>query len=324
MTQGQMSPVQTWSTDEVPQHERFQSWSEKVRTLHINWDLTAPDEDDYAAEIRYRGTGNIRIAEVQCSAFTGRRPPRAHGSETIGIQLQVDGEMTCTYGEETFTLTPGDLFIWDRSQGGGFESRGEHRQISLLMPTTRVPPALLAALASLRPLPTGPGTGELALIASHMRGISRELGHLSDDAVNRAINGLLDLLDCALAPNPEASSGHRAALLVEIQKYIASHLGDRDLSVSSIAAAHWISVRTLHTIFAESGTSVARSILRQRLERCRSDLASATDATTVTSVAYRWGFSDTAHFSRAFKKEFGVPPTAVMPHLRTPAEKTRN
>jgi AraC-like DNA-binding protein len=29
---------------------------------------------------------------------------------------------------------------------------------------------------------------------------------------------------------------------------------------------------------------------------------------TVTEIAYKWGFSGQAQFSRAFKAQFGVPP----------------
>jgi len=314
-----MTQVQTWSTDQIPEPERFGAWSEKVRALHMDWDLDTPVEQGYSARIRYRGMGNLRIAEVSCSAFGGQRVPSAEGSGIVGIQLQLSGRMTCAYGQDQFTLTPGDLFIWDGDHGGTFQSDGEHQQLSLLMPVARVPKSIISTLERGRPLATGSGSGELSLVAGQLRGVVSELDQLSDDAVNRAVNGLLDLLDSAPAPDQEASFGQRATLLAEIQKYITAHLEDRQLSVGSIAAAHWISVRTLHLIFAESGTSVARSILQQRLEHCRRDLASASETTTVTSVAFRWGFSDTAHFSRTFKKEFGVPPTAVIPQFRTPS-----
>jgi len=31
----------------------------------------------------------------------------------------------------------------------------------------------------------------------------------------------------------------------------------------------------------------------------------------VTEIAFRWGFKDSAHFSRAFKREFGISPSEV-------------
>jgi AraC-like DNA-binding protein len=31
----------------------------------------------------------------------------------------------------------------------------------------------------------------------------------------------------------------------------------------------------------------------------------------VTEIAFRWGFKDSAHFSRSFKREFGISPSEV-------------
>lgn len=308
-----MTEVQTWSTDPIPQAARFTAWSDKVQALHLDWDLSSPKMDDYAAHIRYRRTGNARLAEVRCEAFEGRRNPAPEKPPIVGVQLQISGRLTCTYGGNRFTLQPGDLFVWDSLHEGSFESAGQHRQLSLLVPASRVPKSLASTHGAGRPLAARPGTGVLALVAEQFCGVIREMEQLNDDAVNRAVTGLLDLLDAAIAPVADVDAGQRSELLVDIQQYILDRLDDRQMTVGSIAAAHWISVRTLHLVFSDSGTSVARWIRRQRLERSRRELSNATDSTTVTDVAFRWGFSDASHFSRAFKQEFGVSPTAVMP-----------
>ena len=308
-----MTEVQTWSTDLLPENARFGAWAEKMRALHMDWDLSTPVEDNYAARIRYRSTRNVKVADVRCSALVGQHVPSADTPDLVGIQLQLSGRLMCTYGDDQFTIEPGDLFIWDSDRGGTFDSDGQHRQLSLLVPMERVPQSIASMLGGSRPLAARPGAGTLSIAADQLRGITREMDHLSDDAVNRTVNSLLDLLDAAVAPAQGTASGERAALLATVQQYILERLDDRRMSVSSVAEAHGFSVRTLHLVFSESGTSVARWTRQQRLERCRRELSGASDSTTVTEVAFRWGFSDTAHFSRAFKQEFGVPPTAVMP-----------
>lgn len=308
-----MTEVQTWSTDPIPQAARFTAWADQVQALHLDWELSSPKLDDYAARIRYHRTGNARLAEVSCEAFQGRRNPAPENPAIVGVQLQVSGHLTCTYGGNRFTLQPGDLFVWDSLQPGTFESDGQHRQLSLLVPASRVPKSLAATHGASRPLAAHPGAGILSLVADQFSCLIREMEQLNDDAVNRTVTSLLDLLDAAIAPVADADAGQRSELLDDIQQYILDRLDDRQLTVSSIAAAHWISVRTLHLVFSESGTSVARWVRRQRLERSRRELSNATESTTVTDVAFRWGFSDASHFSRAFKQEFGVSPTAVMP-----------
>jgi AraC-like DNA-binding protein len=61
---------------------------------------------------------------------------------------------------------------------------------------------------------------------------------------------------------------------------------------------------------------VAEWIRERRLERCRGDLANpAMSDSSITDIALRWGFSDSAHFSHCFRKEFAVSPR----HFRSAA-----
>ncbi|MCB0300825.1 MAG: helix-turn-helix transcriptional regulator, partial [Calditrichaeota bacterium] len=48
-------------------------------------------------------------------------------------------------------------------------------------------------------------------------------------------------------------------------------------------------------------------IRSQRLQRAAELLLQ--NAGNVAEIAYRVGFSDQAHFTRSFKKQFGCPPT---------------
>jgi AraC-like DNA-binding protein len=57
---------------------------------------------------------------------------------------------------------------------------------------------------------------------------------------------------------------------------------------------------------------VSTWIRSRRLDRCRRELVDPLAAhRPVGEVAARWGFPDAAHFSRAFRAEFGEPPSVV-------------
>ncbi|MEU8386459.1 helix-turn-helix domain-containing protein [Streptosporangium sp. NPDC048865] len=107
-----------------------------------------------------------------------------------------------------------------------------------------------------------------------------------------------------------------------VDAFVERHLGDPALTPDGIAAAHGISTRHLYTLFREEGRTVAAWIRERRLERCRRDLAdpSLRDR-SIHAIAARWGFTDKAHFSRAFRARYdmtpsdcrhGLPPTAVL------------
>jgi AraC-like DNA-binding protein len=77
-----------------------------------------------------------------------------------------------------------------------------------------------------------------------------------------------------------------------------------------------ISLRTLHRLFALSGTTVSSWLRAARLERCWRDLRDPTHrSSTVAAVAFSWGFSDLRTFNRAFTARYGMTPSAARRQL---------
>ncbi|QFR01001.1 helix-turn-helix domain-containing protein [Streptomyces phaeolivaceus] len=108
---------------------------------------------------------------------------------------------------------------------------------------------------------------------------------------------------------PGAPSG-RSPLVARVLRFIDEHLADADLSPEVIAGAHHISVRYLHKLFQDEGTTVGRWIQRRRLEECRRDLVlGIRNRRTIASVAGRWGFLSATHFSRVFRAAYGMSPS---------------
>src|SRR5262245_53607288 len=98
-------------------------------------------------------------------------------------------------------------------------------------------------------------------------------------------------------------------LLANVQAFIDRRLGDARLSNTEIAAAHHISLRLLHRLFEEQGTSPGRWIRERRLERCRRDLLDpARSHLPASAIAWDRGFASPAHFSRVFRAAYGHPP----------------
>jgi AraC-like DNA-binding protein len=108
------------------------------------------------------------------------------------------------------------------------------------------------------------------------------------------------------------SSG--TAHLLSAKTYIAGHLGDPGLCVDIVARAVGVTPRHLNRAFAAEQTTVAQFILSRRLERAKADLAAPALAHfRVADIAFRWGFSSQAHFSRLFRSRFGCSPSEIRP-----------
>ncbi len=99
-----------------------------------------------------------------------------------------------------------------------------------------------------------------------------------------------------------------------VNQYIEDNLKNAELDLEGIATACGMSRRSLHRLFERHGLSPLSWIRMRRLELARNDLMAASSKGqiaqrgTCTDIAYKYGFSTPAHFSRVFKHKFGLPP----------------
>jgi AraC-like DNA-binding protein len=132
---------------------------------------------------------------------------------------------------------------------------------------------------------------------------------------------VLELLRSVVSVNEgdlaETKSSIKALWRAKI--YIERHLADESLDWRSISRAVQVSPRHLARIFELEGITVTRYIWTRRLERCRADLSDpALKHLAIGEIAFRWGFSSSAHFSRSYRIHFGETPTETRYQLMSP------
>ena len=102
--------------------------------------------------------------------------------------------------------------------------------------------------------------------------------------------------------------GNDEALMERIMKAVNDHLDDSDFNVEALTKEVGISRAQLHRKMKEmTGLPVSEFIRNIRLEQAVRLLEE--QKINVTQVAYSVGFSNLAHFSTVFRKQFGVSPT---------------
>ncbi|MER6675277.1 helix-turn-helix domain-containing protein [Streptomyces sp. NPDC000983] len=153
-----------------------------------------------------------------------------------------------------------------------------------------------------------------SLLAHHLRALHRDADRLSAgpeaEALAAATVQLTRALILSVAGHEETRrEAARHTLLTRVLAYLQAHLTDPDLSPARIAWVHGISVRTLYRLCEEGGISLEQWIIGRRLEGARGELA-ATDRVprTIEAVARAWGFGNPAHFTRRFRRAYGVTP----------------
>lgn len=81
-----------------------------------------------------------------------------------------------------------------------------------------------------------------------------------------------------------------------------------ELSPDQVADACGISKRYLHELFSDTNKTVSQFIREERLIAAREAIAFSRGK-TLAEIAYRFGFTDQAQFSRLFRAMFGLTPT---------------
>jgi AraC-like DNA-binding protein len=96
--------------------------------------------------------------------------------------------------------------------------------------------------------------------------------------------------------------------LPAFHQLVGAHLGYDVPSVGRLAEELGTSIRSLQRALAAEGTSFSRVLERERMARARD--AVIDESRPITEVGFTLGYSDPAHFARAFHRWFGMSPRA--------------
>lgn len=135
------------------------------------------------------------------------------------------------------------------------------------------------------------------------------LGGAGSEGLADALVDLMGALVCFAVPANRDCIHQSLYQKDRIKKVIQLNLRNPDLGVDYIARSVGLSPRQVHRVFADEGMSLMRWVWVQRLEQCYRELCQEESGKrSISDLAYTWGFTDQAHFSRAFRKQFGISP----------------
>jgi AraC family transcriptional activator of tynA and feaB len=298
---------------------QLDSWSEILEHTHLHFEVSATHRTPgrFSGGVMRQAMDGIMLVDCVSAPFRGRRDSATIGAggpiaseDVVGFQFVRKGIETVREGAREITLSAGSIAIWDGLEPTDIEIVKPFHKRTLLFPRDRVR-AVCPRLGELGPLPSLESSGPARLLVRYMNALAAELPLLGAAAAIAAANVALELLRAVVEPElPSGRMAERAALRAEIRRHVRNHLQDADLGPTTIARAFAVSVRALHALFEDGEESVAVIVRNERLQRCLEDLQRP-DAGSVTEIAFRWGFCETAHFSRVFKRRFAVTPSEV-------------
>ena len=294
--------TQRWRPAELPPDERVDAFREAVSATHLPWSLTpagkGADDDGLT---RYR-LGDLALVDCRCgpcSGFRGRAQFAATAEDAVGVLFVRGGAEQVEVAGERFVVRPGSALVWRGDEPVRFRVPGRLHKWTLLVPGSRVPVVGTRLL-------DGAAVGLLAaLLGTAIRSSDTLDARLALPVADAAV----DLLAGALRPAEPSSSS--AAAWVRVSAYVHRHLRDPALGPERIAAAAYLSPRSLYTLFAARDDTPARYVRRLRLQGAHRDLQRGGAGGTVAGVASAWGFTDQATFGRNFRAAYGRTPDEV-------------
>lgn len=240
---------------------------------------------------------------------TERQIRQAPTSELIAL-MQLSGSSCLHMARGPRVLQAGDMVIHSTDTPYSLEFEGGVSCFVIRFPAQMLglPPGVIDRLGA------GWRADELTsgrLVSSMLSATADHLDVFASAAGPSLANNLVDLLKTTFVEYLDAAPGHTySKVFARIVADMEARLSDPELTPSGIAESNFISVRHLHGLFREHGTTVSRWIREKRLERCARDLADPTQqGIAVREIAERWGYENATHFSTSFKEYTGLSPS---------------
>ncbi len=300
-----------WPLCDEPSEERAAWWERLLTRTHIPRSIKAPlnRNGDYEARVRRRWVDDFAIVDIECGPYAGGRDgtrlDRSRG-EYMGFTFIRSGDGTVAQEGTEARLKPGDAVIWDSAKPIRFEVIEPLSKRSLLIPHHALDDVGRRALVN-GGMPLDGQASAVHLLIGFLDTLDRTLHGLSPPCVTAARNAALDLFVGVLRHGePLDSTAIGSALRADMEQWIARHLADC-VTPDAIATAHSVSVRTVYRLFNAAGDTVGEFVRTRRLARAREDLIGGGDS--ISQIARRWHFSNSSHFSRAFKARYDISPS---------------
>lgn len=308
-------------TEGMPAEARAEHWTRVIAAAYFPLDLSFADPDRFAGRLELQEVGPVSLSRLRTAPVSYERHRRHIAAATaeqylitlprrapvefrqLGREVRCDpGGILLERGDEPYRFAyarANDLCVLKVDRARLAERlRAPDRFCARAIDGRSGMAALFAAMAR-QTLAADPAPGaEAEVLGRH----------------------LIELLALALDRRAEVEGGGdgsavRAAHLARAEEVIARNLANPALSPGFVAEACGISLRYLHALFADRETTVAGAIRTARLRAAR-DLLAMPHPGPLADVAYRFGFPDQAQFSRQFRAQFGVTPSAYRAALR--------
>lgn len=297
--------------------ESVLAWQRVVSASFVPLVVDDLSDGQFAGSIRGRIIDDVFFSRLRVSPHEVHRTSSLiEASERLfyKVMLLLEGDGELVQDGRSAMLVPGSVSVYDTARPYDLRFREGTEAVVIMFPRNLVGPSP-DHVRSITALSLGPEDLLTRLATPLLTEISSDFASLQGPVAARVMRTAMDLISALLSTaalaHTSVSDREHLSLILRIRRHITDHLGDSDLGPENIARAVYISTRHLHALFQEQGTTVSAWIREHRIEAIRQDLADPLSANrSIADIAARWGYPDASHFSRTFRQQIGVAPSA--------------
>jgi AraC-like DNA-binding protein len=300
----------------VARSQRPKRWREELSHIHGDVEIQEIEGGDLSGHLTRASLWRLQIYKLDLSPHRIALPqimarPGTH--HFTKLHFQIAGTMHFVQDGVAIDLSPGDCLVFNFAWPHELSSDRYSEHLGLLAPhdlirRLSVPIEMLRTAHHIKM----DNCAEFAL--DILKRYLEENPSFGEAAGAKLAEAVLALMRSSLAEGEIGLSEFSGPTIIRwrAKNYINSNLRNSELDISNVAAALGCSKRTLHAAFREESATIERYIWEKRLEECHAELSRPDSVKrTITDIAFTWGFSSSAHFSRTFRAAYGKSPTSV-------------
>jgi AraC-like DNA-binding protein len=308
----------TWSTTQTQPGKALSYWKDVICENLLDLQIDSAQQANFQGHIAKCSLGALKanfISVSQQRVWRSRQSSR-RARDTIFHLIHVRrGIQFVEHCGKSLKLEPGDCLLVDCLSGFKFDFPEGVDALVLEIRKDWIQGWLpVPEEAAGQVFGRKPGWG--ATLSSALGNLMpATIGDLSmpDSAIAEQIAVLLGL---ATTPASPPLTTHKRALLKRVSETLRDRCHEPELDPSAVASFLGLSRRYIHMLFAAAGTTFSNELYSFRLQRAERLLQDRRfDGVGIAEIAWNCGFSEPSHFSRRFRKCFGVPPTAYRQSL---------
>ncbi len=297
-----------FTSESYSENDRLEAWRDVLRAVGLQPSTGSLVQTGHATASRRNAEG---IVLARLAAGSQAVSPLSHGADDVPIVLlPVEDGVTLRTHAGHQIIANGHLILLPRKGDWSVAFQRDMRAVVLSVTSEAFHGRKMTRPVTdeVRVLPP---SGFTEVFSRTLEAAARNIEILSDTEWAAVAQSLADLLP-SFVRSPTAEAGGtatQAAILHRLCQTIERRLDDPDLTPARVAETEGISERYLQKLFEGSGSSFTHYLRERRLQRTSAELSNPAEAHhSISEIAYRNGFNDSAHFSRAFRHRFGLSP----------------